>query len=65
MYGHYSNIYFISLAIFMMRQHYELTNQNRMVRMEMRLRYYQLTQRKLEDIEPGISFSQLAALRYA
>lgn len=50
---------------FMMRQHYSLTNQNRIVRMEMRLRYYQLTQRRLEDIEPVLSFSQLAALRFA
>ena len=33
--------------------------------MEMRLRYYQLTQRRLEDIEPVLSFSQLAALRFA
>ena len=50
---------------FMMRQHYALTNQNRMVRLEMRLRYYQLTQKRLEDIEPKLSFAQLAALRFA
>ncbi len=31
----------------------------------MRLRYYQLTQKRLEDIEPRLSFSQLAALRFA
>lgn len=58
---------FILLAwlSFIMRQHYALTSQNRIVRMEMRLRYYQLTQRRLEDIEPHLSFSQLAALRFA
>ena len=50
---------------FMMWQHYSLTNQNRLVRLEMRLRYYQLTQKRLEDIEPGLSFSQLAALCFA
>lgn len=50
---------------FMLRQHYSLTNQNRIVRLEMRLRYYQLTQKRLEDIEPRLSFSQLAALRFA
>ena len=50
---------------FMTRQHYALTLQNRMVRMEMRLRYYQLTQQRLEDIENKLSFSQLAALRFA
>ncbi|MEO6730841.1 MAG: DUF6526 family protein [Ferruginibacter sp.] len=50
---------------FMMRQHYSLANQNRMVRLELRLRYYQLTQKRLEDIESRLSFSQLAALRFA
>ena len=50
---------------FMMRQHYALTNQNRIIRLEMRLRYYQLTQKRLEDIESKLSFGQLAALRFA
>ncbi len=50
---------------FMMRQHYSLTNQNRIIRLEMRLRYYQLTQKRLEEIEPRLTFSQLAALRFA
>ncbi|MEO5889833.1 MAG: DUF6526 family protein [Ferruginibacter sp.] len=58
---------FILLAwlSFMVRQHYSLTNQNRMVRLEMRLRYYQLTQQRLEDVESRLSFAQLAALRFA
>lgn len=50
---------------FMMRQHYALTLQNRIVRLEMRLRYFQLTGKRLEDIENKISFAQLAALRFA
>ncbi len=50
---------------FMLRQHYALTLQNRLVRMEMRLRYYRLTNKALEDIEPRLSFGQLAALRFA
>ncbi len=50
---------------FMVRQHYSLGNQNRIVRLEMRLRYYQLTQQRLEDIESKLSFSQIAALRFA
>ena len=49
----------------MMRQHYALTCQNRIVRLEMRLRYYQLTQKRLEAIEDQLSFGQLAALRFA
>lgn len=50
---------------FMMRQHYALTLQNRIVRLEMRLRYFQLTGKRLESIEDKISFAQLAALRFA
>lgn len=50
---------------FMMRQHYALTCQNRIVRLEMRLRYYQLTNQRLEPIEQRLTFGQLAALRFA
>lgn len=50
---------------FMMRQHYALNNQNRIVRLELRLRYYILTQQRLEPIEQQLSFGQLAALRFA
>jgi hypothetical protein len=50
---------------YMMRQHYALTNQNRIVRLEMRLRYFILTQKRLEPIEQQLSFGQLAALRFA
>jgi hypothetical protein len=35
------------------------------VRLELRLRYYQLTQQRLENIEQQLSFRQLAALRFA
>src|SRR3954470_6276518 len=50
---------------FMLRQHYALTNQNRIVRLEMRLRYYQLTQKRFELLEQQLSFNQIAALRFA
>lgn len=50
---------------YMLRQHYALMNQNRIVRLELRLRYYVLTQQRLEAIEGRLSFSQLAALRFA
>lgn len=50
---------------FMTRQHYALTNQNRIVRLEMRLRYYQLTGQAFDKIEELLSFSQIAALRFA
>jgi hypothetical protein len=50
---------------FMMRQHYSLTGQNRMVRMEMRFRYYVLTGQRFEPLEQQLSFRQVAALRFA
>lgn len=50
---------------FMVRQHYALNNQNRIVRLEMRLRYYQLTHEKFEAIEHELSMGQIAALRFA
>jgi hypothetical protein len=49
----------------MLRQHYALGNQNRIVRLEMRLRYYILTHQRFEVIEQQLSFSQIAALRFA
>ena len=49
----------------MMRQHYALTIQNRTVRLEMRLRYYQLTGRRLEELEEELTFARIAALRFA
>jgi len=50
---------------YMTRQHYALTNQNRTVRLEMRLRYFQLTGKSFDQVESQLSFSQLAALRFA
>ena len=49
----------------MLRQHYALGNQNRIVRLEMRLRYYLLTQKRFEPLEEQLSFNQIAALRFA
>lgn len=50
---------------FMLRQHYALTLQNRIVVVEMRFRYYVLTGQRLELLEERLSFGQLAALRFA
>jgi Family of unknown function (DUF6526) len=56
---------FIGWSSFMMRQHYALGNQNRIVRLELRFRYYVLTGTRLESLESELSFSQMAALRFA
>jgi|SRR6218665_590119 len=50
---------------FMLRQHYALMNQNRIVRLELRFRYYVLTQQRLEALEKQLSPGQLYALRFA
>lgn len=55
----------IAWLSFMMRQHYALIIQNRVVRMEMRFRYYVLTQQRLEPLEAKLGFGRLAALRFA
>ena len=50
---------------FMLRQHYALTLQNRIVRMELRYRYFSITGKRLEDFEHQLNDDQLFALRFA
>lgn len=50
---------------FMMRQHYALTLQNRIVRLELKYRYFVLTGKRLEKLKPKLKNSQLFALRFA
>lgn len=49
----------------MLRQHYALGNQNRIVRLEFRLRYFELTGSSAKEVEPQLHFGQIAALRFA
>lgn len=57
--------FLIAWLSFMLRQHYATMNQNRIVRLEMRLRYYILAQKAFDQIEKQLSFGQIAALRFA
>lgn len=50
---------------FMLRQHYSLILQNRIVRLELRYRYFTLTNQRLESLEKNLDDSQLFALRFA
>jgi hypothetical protein len=50
---------------FMLRQHYALINQDRIVRLEMRFRYFAITGQRFELLEPRLTFGQIAALRFA
>src|SRR4051812_17021398 len=54
----------IAWLSYMMRQHYALGYQDRIVRLEMRLRYYQLTHTRFETYEDRLSLGQIAALRF-
>lgn len=50
---------------FMLRQHYALTLQNRIVRLELRYRYFVLTGERLEIFEEKLSDSQIFSLRFS
>ncbi len=52
------------LAI-MVRQHYALGLQDRIVRLEFRQRYFEMFGLRSDTIEEKLSFSQIAALRFA
>lgn len=55
----------ITSLAYMLRQHYALGNQNRIVRLEVRFRYYRLTHKNFEEIEKQLTLSQILALRFA
>ncbi|SHG21300.1 hypothetical protein SAMN05444396_10620 [Flavobacterium segetis] len=50
---------------FMLRQHYALTLQNRIVRIELRYRYLAATGKRFEEIENKLTDYQIFALRFA
>jgi len=54
----------IYLAI-MLRQHYALGLQDRILRLEFRQRYFEIYGQRSENIEERLTFSQIAALRFA
>ena len=58
-------LFMIGYVAFMLRQHYALNNQNRIIRLELRFRYYVLTGQRLETYEDVLSEGQLFALRFA
>ncbi|GAA4453554.1 DUF6526 family protein [Rurimicrobium arvi] len=58
-------VFCILYLTLMLRQHYALGNQNRIVRLEFRLRYFELTGTSAKAVESRLSFGQIAALRFA
>ncbi|HLA56300.1 MAG TPA: DUF6526 family protein [Flavobacterium sp.] len=54
----------VAYLSYMVRQHYALTLQDRIIRLELRYRYFSLTGKKFEPIELQLRDSQLFALRF-
>lgn len=64
--GLFSIIIFLILYLaLMVRQHYALGNQNRIVRLEFKQRYFELYGKRSDDVEDQLKFDQIAALRFA
>ena len=53
---------FLSL---MLRQHYALVLQNRIIKLELRYRYFSISGKRFEEIEQQFNDSQIFALRFA
>lgn len=56
---------FLFCLAFMLRQHYALILQNRIVRLELRYRYFTLTGKRFEEFEYKLTDDQIFALRFA
>ncbi|WP_312901311.1 DUF6526 family protein [Chryseobacterium taichungense] len=58
-------IFLIFYLTIMVRQHYALGLQNRIVRLEFRQRYFEIFGLRSDDVEEKLAFSHIAALRFA
>lgn len=58
-------IFCIIYLTLMLRQHYALGNQDRIVVLEFKQRYFELFNKRSDDIADKLSFDQIAALRFA
>ena len=58
-------VFLILFLAIMVRQHYAVGLQNRIVRLEFKQRYYEISGQRSDDIEEKLTFSQIAALRFA
>ncbi|RSK30233.1 DUF6526 family protein [Hymenobacter metallilatus] len=52
-------------ALVMLRQHYALTLQDRLIRLEVRQRYFEVTGQSFRPLEAQLQLSQILALRFA
>jgi hypothetical protein len=53
------------LALYMLRQHYALKLQDRLIRLEVRQRYFEFTGQRFASLEKQLSLKQIISLRLA
>ncbi|WP_027380571.1 DUF6526 family protein [Chryseobacterium daeguense] len=62
----FSTVIFLLLYLaIMVRQHYALGIQNRLVRLEFKQRYFEIFGQRSDEAESKLGFDQIAALRFA
>ena len=58
-------IFVFTYLTLMLRQHYALGNQNRIIRLEFKQRYFEMFGKRSDEVENKLSFGQIAALRFS
>lgn len=58
-------IFLLLYLAIMVRQHYALGNQNRIIRLEFKQRYFEIYKERSDDVVEKLNFGQIAALRFA
>lgn len=59
------SIFLILYVAIMLRQHYALGNQNRIIRLEFKQRYFEIFGKRSDEVEEKLKFGQISALRFA
>ncbi|SIQ46561.1 hypothetical protein SAMN05880574_11386 [Chryseobacterium sp. RU37D] len=58
-------IFLLFYLAIMVRQHYALGIQNRLVRLEFKQRYFEIFGQRSDEVDEKLTFDQIAALRFA
>ncbi len=58
-------IFLLFYLAIMIRQHYALGLQNRLVRLEFKQRYFEIFGQRSDEVESKLGFDQIAALRFS
>lgn len=58
-------IFLLFYLAFMLRQHYALGNQNRIIRLEFQQRYFEIFGKRSDVFVDQLTFDQIASLRFA